>query len=112
VSQPFRIVFAIYPGMTHLDFTGPHQVLSRTPKSEVIVASRDGGTIEGDGLFFANTQKLSGVDRCDLICVPGGINALKVAQDADFVGGTAERQAGGVSLGVAPTAAGVRRRHR
>jgi len=84
--QPFRIVFAIYPGMTHLDFTGPHQVLSRTPKSETIVASRDGGTVEGDGLFFANTRVLADVDRCDLICVPGGVNALKVAQDRAFVG--------------------------
>jgi hypothetical protein len=28
----FRTVFAIWPGMTHLDFTGPHQVLSRLPR--------------------------------------------------------------------------------
>ena len=33
------IVIALYPGVTHLDFTGPHQVLSRTPNAEVIVAS-------------------------------------------------------------------------
>jgi len=85
-DQPFRIVFAIYPGMTHLDFTGPHQVLSRAPKSETFVASRDGGTIEGDGLCFANTVTLSTIDRCDLICVPGGVNALKVAQDSVFLG--------------------------
>jgi putative intracellular protease/amidase len=85
-AHPFRIVFAIYPGMTHLDFTGPHQVLSRTPQSETVVASRDGGTIEGDGLFFGNTRVLADIDCCDLICVPGGVNALKVAQDRAFVG--------------------------
>ncbi|MEP7210340.1 MAG: DJ-1/PfpI family protein [Alphaproteobacteria bacterium] len=82
---PFRIVFAIYPGMTHLDFTGPHQFLSRTPNSEVVVASFAGGAVEADGLTFGNTVKLSGVDRCDLICVPGGVVAAKVAQDAAFV---------------------------
>ena len=26
-----QIVIALYPGVTHLDFTGPHQVLVRTP---------------------------------------------------------------------------------
>lgn len=84
-DAPFRIVFAIYPGMTHLDFTGPHQFLSRTPDSEVVVASPAGGSVEADGLTFGNTVKLSSIDRCDLICVPGGIVAAKVAQDAAFV---------------------------
>ena len=83
---PFRIVFAIYPGMTHLDFTGPHQFLSRTPNSEVVVASPAGGPVDADGLTFGNTVKLSDIERCDLICVPGGIAATKVAQDAAFVG--------------------------
>jgi cyclohexyl-isocyanide hydratase len=35
-SAPFRIVFAIYPGMAQLDFTGPHQFLSCLPDSEVL----------------------------------------------------------------------------
>lgn len=85
-GAPFRIVFAIYPGMTHLDFTGPHQFLSRTPNSEVVVASPAGGPVEADGLTFGNTVKLASVERCDLICVPGGIVATKVAQDKAFVG--------------------------
>jgi hypothetical protein len=33
------IVFAVFPGVTQLDFTGPHQVFSGLPGSEVIVAS-------------------------------------------------------------------------
>jgi putative intracellular protease/amidase len=81
----FRIVFAIYPGMTHLDFTGPHQFLSRTPNSETIVASPAGGPVEADGLTFGNTARIADVKSCDLICVPGGINATKVAQDEAFV---------------------------
>lgn len=82
----FRIVFAIYPGMTHLDFTGPHQFLSRLPNSETIVASPDGGDVPADGLTFGNTVKIADVRSCDLICVPGGINATKVAQDQAFTG--------------------------
>ena len=49
-DTPFRIVFAIYDGVTHLDFTGPHQFLSRLPNSETVVASCDGGTVHADGV--------------------------------------------------------------
>ena len=38
-DAPFRIVEAIYPGMTQLDFTAPHTVFSRIPGAETIVAS-------------------------------------------------------------------------
>ena len=80
----FRILFAIYPGMTHLDFTGPHQFLSRLPGSETIVASPAGGDVDADGLTFGNTVRIADVRSCDLICVPGGANATKVALDQDF----------------------------
>ena len=82
----FRILFAIYPGMTHLDFTGPHQFLSRLPGSETIVASPAGGDVDADGLTFGNTVRIADVRSCDLICVPGGINATTVALDEAFVG--------------------------
>lgn len=83
---PFQIVFAIYPGMTQLDFTGPHQFLSRMPNSEVIVASPTGGDVPAEGLVFAGTVPLTGVTHCDLICVPGGLAATQVAQDESFIG--------------------------
>ena len=81
----FRILFAIYPGMTHLDFTGPHQFLSRLPGSDTIVASPAGGNVEADGLTFGNTVRIADVRSCDLICVPGGTNATKVALDLEFI---------------------------
>ena len=84
-DQPFHIVFAIYPGMTHLDFTGPHQFLSRTPNSKVTVASPAGGDVAADGLIFGGTVKLADVESCDLICVPGGVAATQVAQDSAMI---------------------------
>jgi cyclohexyl-isocyanide hydratase len=84
-TEKLKILFAIYPGMTHLDFTGPHQFLSRLPHSETIVASPAGGPVEADGLTFANTLRIADVRSCDLICVPGGVNATKVAQDEAFL---------------------------
>lgn len=84
-SPNLHIVFAIWPGMTHLDFTGPHQVLSRLPGSVTTVASPAGGAVEADGLTFGGTARLADVRSCDLICVPGGMGATKVAQDQDFI---------------------------
>jgi cyclohexyl-isocyanide hydratase len=82
----FRIVFAIYPGMTHLDFTGPHEFLRRTPNSETMVASVTGGTIDAEGLSFAGTVRLADIPSCDLICLPGGMNTTAVANDPVFIG--------------------------
>jgi cyclohexyl-isocyanide hydratase len=67
------IVFAVFPGVTQLDFTGPHQVFSGLPGSEVIVASVAGGTIESSGgLTFAGLQRLADIAACNVLCVPGG----------------------------------------
>ncbi|MEJ2410702.1 MAG: DJ-1/PfpI family protein [Novosphingobium sp.] len=85
-SSPFLTVFAIYPGMTQLDFTGPHQFLSRLPNSETLVASPAGGEITSGGLIFAHTLRLAEISACDLICVPGGVNAAEMALDEEFTG--------------------------
>lgn len=85
MTTPFRMVFAVYNGMTHLDFTGPHQVFSRLPGAVITVASRDGGTVEADGLAFAGTTPLADLEACDLLCVPGGFAATVVAADPGFL---------------------------
>lgn len=86
MATPFHIVFAVYDGMTHLDFTGPQQVLSRLPGAVVTVASRDGGAMKADGLTFADLERLADIERCDLLCVPGGFAAIEVAADEAFIG--------------------------
>ena len=65
-------VFALFPGVTQLDFTGPHQVFSRLPGATVILASGAGGTVEADGIIFAGLRRLADIPACDVICVPGG----------------------------------------
>ena len=67
------IVFVLFPGVTQLDFTGPHQVFSALPDAEVILASVGGGTIEASGgMTFAGVRRLSDIPACDVVCVPGG----------------------------------------
>jgi transcriptional regulator GlxA family with amidase domain len=74
-AQPIVIVFALFPGVTQLDFTGPHAVFSRLPGAHVLVASRSGDPIEADGITFAGLRRLADIPRCDVICVPGGFGA-------------------------------------
>ena len=85
-DQPFVIVEILYPGMTQLDFTGPHTVFNRLPNTQVIVASLDGGAIESDGgLTFAGTTRLTDIPRCDLVFLPGGLATTEVINDLAFM---------------------------
>jgi transcriptional regulator GlxA family with amidase domain len=76
------IVFAIFPGVTQLDFTGPHQVFIALPGGEVMLASGAGGTIEaGGGMTFTGVRRLADIKECDIVCVPGGRGATDNAMD-------------------------------
>ena len=82
----FTIVIALYPDVTHLDFTGPHQVLCRAPNAEIIVASMGGVDMTCDGLTFTGLADLAKVEHCDMICVPGGLGTAEAMLDEAFVG--------------------------
>jgi putative intracellular protease/amidase len=94
----FQIVFALYPGVTHLDFTGPHQVLVRTPNADVVVASMGGQDIDAEGLRFSNLADLAKLERCDLLCVPGGFGATDAMLDPAFMAEIARLGAGATYL--------------
>jgi cyclohexyl-isocyanide hydratase len=85
LTPKLTIVIPLYPNVTHLDFTGPHQVLIRAPNAQVIVASMGGADIEAEGLVFTGLADLAKVERCDLICVPGGFGATDAMLDEAFL---------------------------
>lgn len=85
-TDSLRIVFALYPGVTHLDFTGPHQFLSRLPGAVTTVACVEGGEMEADGLTFAGLTKFEDIAACDLLCIPGGFGTTKAMLDPVFIG--------------------------
>lgn len=66
------ILIPLYDGVTHLDFTGPHQLLVRVPGATVIVASVGAKPITSNGLTFSSLVDLESVVHCDVLCVPGG----------------------------------------
>ena len=83
--SPLQIVIPLYPDVTHLDFTGPHQVFSRLPNAKVTVASMGGADIVADGLTFSNLADLSKIETCDLLCVPGGFGTTDAMLDEAFM---------------------------
>jgi putative intracellular protease/amidase len=84
-AATLEIVIALFPDVTHLDFTGPHQVLSRAPNARVTVASLGGADIAAEGLVFTALADLVRVERCDLLLVPGGLGCIDAMLDEDFL---------------------------
>lgn len=85
MADPIRIVFALFPGVTHLDFTGPHQILARLPGAQITVSSLAGGEIEADGLIFAHLARLDQIEACDILCIPGGFGTTQAMGDEAFL---------------------------
>lgn len=79
------IVFALYPRVTQLDFTAPHEVLWRLPGAELVLASSAGGRVAADGGLSFETRPLAEVERCDVLLVPGGFGVMAAIEDAVFV---------------------------
>jgi cyclohexyl-isocyanide hydratase len=85
MATVFNVVFALYPQITQLDFTGPHEVLSRLPGAQCALASAKGGTIKAEGGLSFETQRMADLSACDLICVPGGFGTVEAMQDEHFL---------------------------
>ncbi len=85
-TSPFVTVFALFPGVTQLDFTGPLEVLSRIPHSETHLATLSGGDLDlGNGFHLTKLDALSDIERCTLLLVPGGFGTLQRLNDQPFL---------------------------
>jgi len=79
------VVIPLYEGVTHLDFTGPHQMLSLVPDVQIIVASLDGLPVKSHGLTFGELTSLEAIEHCDILCVPGGAGCVSAIENPRFV---------------------------
>jgi len=85
VSQDFPVVFALYPGVTQLDFTGPLEVFLRLPGARIVLASSAGGELALPGLTLAGLVPLAQVRECALLCVPGGFGTDEAMHDGAYL---------------------------
>jgi cyclohexyl-isocyanide hydratase len=72
----------LFPQLTQLDLTGPHEVLARLPGAKValVAASRDPVTSE-TGLAILPTATFAEVPAVDLLFVPGGWGQVAAGDD-------------------------------
>lgn len=86
MSTEFPVVFALYPGVTQLDFTGPYEVFTRAPGARCVLASVAGGTLEVEGgMTFAGVRRLQDIESCTLLCVPGGFGTVQALEDRNYL---------------------------
>lgn len=86
MADDFPVVFALYPEVTQLDFTGPLEVLARLPQARIVLAATRGGELAAGGVTFAGVRPLAQVNECALLCVPGGFGCSAAMADAEYLG--------------------------
>ena len=86
MAQDFTVVFALYPRVTQLDFTGPLEVFAHLPHSRITLAAASGGELACDGgLTLGRVVPLAEVSECQLLCVPGGFGCGAAMADAGYL---------------------------
>lgn len=88
-AMTLQLGFLLYPGLTQLDLTGPHEVLSRIPGATVHLIWKQPGVVTSDtGLGLMATRGFADCPSLDLLFVPGGGGQIALMEDAqvlDFV---------------------------
>ena len=87
MTREFTIVFALYQGVTQLDFTGPLEVFARLPGARCVLASTEGAAIDACGITFAGIVRLADIRSCELLCVPGGFGTVQAMEDQAYLTG-------------------------
>ncbi len=68
-----RIGFLLFPNITQLDMTGPHEVFARMPGSDIHLVGKSLEPVAAQGgLRLLPTTTFDTCPQLDLICIPGG----------------------------------------
>jgi cyclohexyl-isocyanide hydratase len=79
----FRIGFLVFPDMTQLDMTGPHQIFALMPGAEIHLVAKSKEPVKSiEGLLFQPSSTYMDAPACDIFVIPGGpgINDLLTDQ--------------------------------
>lgn len=81
-----EIGFVVFPNLTQLDFTGPLQVLCRTPDARCHIVARSPEPVPSDAqLAILPTTTFDACPPLDILCVPGGHGVTEAIKDAALV---------------------------
>jgi len=79
-----QIGMLLFPDLTQLDLTGPHEVLARLPGAKVHLVARTGKPVTSEtGLVIVPSVTFGELPRVGLLFVPGGYGQIAATDDAD-----------------------------
>jgi cyclohexyl-isocyanide hydratase len=83
----YQIGLVMYPGMTQLDLTAPHQVFTCIPNACVHLLWKNHDAVtSNEGLNILPTTSFKDCPSLDIICVPGGgMGTLEILEDVEFI---------------------------
>ncbi|MDB4959947.1 MAG: thiamine biosynthesis protein ThiJ [Myxococcales bacterium] len=79
-----EIGMLLFPQLTQLDLTGPHEVLARMPDARVhLVAKKLDPVISETGMAIVPTTTFAELPAPDVLFVPGGYGQIAATDDAE-----------------------------
>lgn len=84
---PLTIGFVMYPDMTQLDLTAPHQVFASLPQAKVHLLWKTlEPVVSNGGLTILPTMTFADCPPLDVLCVPGGVmGTVQMMQDPEML---------------------------
>lgn len=81
---PLNIGLLVFPRITHLDMTGPHEVLAALPGARIRLVWKDTSPLRADsGLLLTPDTTFAECPPLDLLCVPGGPGVGALMEDEE-----------------------------
>jgi cyclohexyl-isocyanide hydratase len=83
----YRIGLVIFPGMTQLDITGPHQVFAFMPNTQVDLLWKTLEPVKSsEGMIILPTLTFNDCPPLDVLCVPGGsMGVVEMMRDVEVL---------------------------
>ncbi len=80
------IAMLLFPKLTQLDLTGPHEVLARIPGARVRLVAKTREPVESEtGMAIVPNATFADVISADLVFAPGGYGQIAATDDADTI---------------------------
>lgn len=76
----------LYPELTQLDLTGPYEIFSRAPDTQIHLIWKNCNLVVSDtGMAIKPTTTFSECPELDVICLPGGPGQINLMEDEDVL---------------------------
>jgi cyclohexyl-isocyanide hydratase len=85
-NPEYNIGLLMYPGMTQLDLTGPHQVFAFMPNTRVHLLWKTLAAVtSSEAMTILPTTAFDDCPPLDVLCVPGGPGQVEMMRDGEVL---------------------------